>query len=363
MIALISAQGRAQRKAEISAISYTYDFGIIPETDEGAAHTFRITNTGTAALVVGNVSASCGCTLPEWTKAPIEPGDTGEVRVSYLSKGRPGPFYKSVIVHSNAARGRLTLYIKGTVAGRKPEQPAIVYAYRAGDLRLDTKIMSYNRLYPGDKAEGTIHIKNEGSEALSIAAEKIPAHLSVECNPPELKAGEAGELSLLFHTDVVKQMGRIDAGFHLKITSKGGGQPTDCPISVKANIIDNFSELSAAAKAKAPVAEYSRSGIDFGKLAEKGGSFIPFMGGGNESESLKISNKGKSTLIIYSISCDNSDAVTVSGGKREIKPGASAAYKIVIHPKAIKAGFEAFVHVVSNDPGAPVKMIKVTAEK
>jgi hypothetical protein len=361
--ALISAQAiQAQGKAEISAFLYTYDFGVIAETEEGANYSFRIANTGSAALVISNVSASCGCALPQWTKTPIAPGDSGEVRVTYLSKGRPGPFYKSLIVHSNASNSRLTLNIRGTVAGRRSEQPAFVYAYRAGDLRLDSKMASYSRIYPGNNAEEIIHVKNEGGGMLHLSAEKAPAYLGVECRPSELKSGEAGEIALLFKTDVLQQMGRIDASFNLKIKA-AEGPTTDCPITVKANVIDNFSELSAIGKAKAPVAEYSRSSIDFGKISEKGGSIIPFMGGGNDSESLKISNKGKSPLLIYTISCDNKAALTISGGKKELKPGASTTFKIVIHPKAIKAGFEDFIHIISNDPSAPVKLIRVSAEK
>ena len=51
------------------------------------------------------------------------------------------------------------------------------------------------------------------------------------------------------------------------------------------------------------------------------------------------------------------------GGKKEIKPNASATFKISIRPKDIKAKLEALVTVVCNDPNGPVRLIKVTAEK
>ncbi|GHT37627.1 hypothetical protein FACS189435_3040 [Bacteroidia bacterium] len=361
-IVLISAQGFAQKKAEISADILTYDFGIIPEAEEGATHVFPIKNTGTAPLIINNVSASCGCTRPEWPKAPIEPGATGEVKINYSSKGRPGPFYKSIVINSNARNNRFSLYIKGTVSIRQASsQPAIVYPYHVGDLKLETKNVLYSRIYPGEKLEEVIRIKNEGTAALNLQADRTPDYLSVECNPKLLKPGETGEISVLFQTAAIKRMGHIATSFHLIVESVGK-KKEEGAITVTANIIDNFTHMPAADKAKAPVAQYSRIHLDFGKLPEKSGGIIPFIGGSGKSESLKITNTGHSTLLIYSITCDN-ELIDISGGRKEIKPGASAEYKISIHSKAVKAKLEDYIHIVSNDPNGPVRLIKVTAEK
>ena len=165
-----------------------------------------------------------------------------------------------------------------------------------------------------------------------------------------------------FIADAVRQMGRIDATFNLEI-SESNARKADCSIAVKANIIDSFKGLSASERVNAPAAQYSTDKIDFGKIVDKNPGLIPFIGSGREAAPLRITNTGKSTLHIYSISCDNEQALTISGGKREIKPGASATYKIVVHPKAVKAGFEDFIHIVSNDPVGPVRLVKVTAEK
>ena len=93
----------------------TYNFGTIAEADGLASHVFTIQNTGDAPLVITRVTASCGCTRPEWSKAPIAPGQTGEIKVSYDPKGRPGPFYKTVSIYSNGKKGSYNLAIKGSV--------------------------------------------------------------------------------------------------------------------------------------------------------------------------------------------------------------------------------------------------------
>ncbi|MCC8171924.1 MAG: DUF1573 domain-containing protein [Parabacteroides sp.] len=111
----------AQQKANISVENTVHDFGTIAENGGKVSHTFTIKNTGDAPLVITRVIASCGCTTPEWTKTPIEPGQTGEVKVTYNPARRPGPFAKTISVYSNGKDGNYILTIKGTVTEGNPE--------------------------------------------------------------------------------------------------------------------------------------------------------------------------------------------------------------------------------------------------
>lgn len=116
-MAILLATGvmSAQSKAVISAEETTHDFGTIKEADGNVAYTFKITNAGDAPLVLTRVVASCGCTTPEWTKEPIAPGKTGDIKITYDPKDRPGPFVKPVSVYSNGKVGSFILTIRGEV--------------------------------------------------------------------------------------------------------------------------------------------------------------------------------------------------------------------------------------------------------
>lgn len=114
-ILLATGMATAQQKAIISVDNTSHDFGVIKEADGKVSHTFKITNTGDAPLVLTRVIASCGCTTPEWTKEPIAPGKTGEVKITYDPKDRPGPFTKSISVYSNGKTGSYILTIRGDV--------------------------------------------------------------------------------------------------------------------------------------------------------------------------------------------------------------------------------------------------------
>ncbi len=114
----------AQEKTDISFSETTYDFGKIKEENGDATHEFTITNKGKTPLVLNKVTASCGCTTPNWTKEPIAPGKTGFVKATYGAKGRPGMFTKTVSVYSNLQEAPFILTIKGEVIPKPQEEPA-----------------------------------------------------------------------------------------------------------------------------------------------------------------------------------------------------------------------------------------------
>lgn len=63
---------------------------------------YRFKNTGNKSLVIVNVSASCGCTIPEKPEKPIAPGEEGVIKAKFDSKGRPvGEARKDVFVKAN----------------------------------------------------------------------------------------------------------------------------------------------------------------------------------------------------------------------------------------------------------------------
>lgn len=98
----------------VSIIDSSYDFGTITE-GENVEYNFRFKNSGKYPLVVTEVSASCGCTVPEKPEQPIRPGETGFVKVKFNSDKRVGEARKTVTVISNASPAFPELILKGKV--------------------------------------------------------------------------------------------------------------------------------------------------------------------------------------------------------------------------------------------------------
>ena len=91
-----------------------HDFGTIKEGDK-VTYVFKFKNSGEADLLISDAKGSCGCTVPEFPKDPIKPGQSGDIKVSFNSAGKPGQQAKTVTITANTAAGTEKLNIKATV--------------------------------------------------------------------------------------------------------------------------------------------------------------------------------------------------------------------------------------------------------
>lgn len=119
-VQIISAQ-TAQPAQQQPAKTYawnetTHDFGKIFINDP-AAVTFTVKNNGTAPLLMTAAKSSCGCTVAEFTKEPIKPGESGIVKATYNS-ARAGAFTKTVTVTFEGIASGELLTIKGEVIAK-----------------------------------------------------------------------------------------------------------------------------------------------------------------------------------------------------------------------------------------------------
>lgn len=110
----------AQKPAQIKFDKTTHNFGTFSEKEPKVSCVFTYTNTGELPLVINQAVASCGCTVPEYTKTPVQPGEKGEIKVTYNGTGRfPGHFKKSITVRTNGAVEMTRLYIEGDMTEAK----------------------------------------------------------------------------------------------------------------------------------------------------------------------------------------------------------------------------------------------------
>ena len=110
----------AQNPAQIKFEKTTHNFGSFSEKEPVVSCVFTFTNVGEQPLVINQAIASCGCTVPEYTKTPIQPGEKGEIKVTYNGTGKfPGHFKKSITVRTNGAVEMTRLYIEGDMTEAK----------------------------------------------------------------------------------------------------------------------------------------------------------------------------------------------------------------------------------------------------
>lgn len=108
----LSAQ-KTNTRSEIVFENTRYDYGEILVGSPGRCE-FKFRNNGKLPLVLTNVQASCGCTVPQWSKEPVQAGKTGVIKIKYNTR-IPGTFLKTITVSSTAKNSMVVLSIKGKV--------------------------------------------------------------------------------------------------------------------------------------------------------------------------------------------------------------------------------------------------------
>ena len=107
----------AQKPASIHFDNVLHNFGALNHDSlQVVTCTFTFTNEGEEPLVINQAVASCGCTVPQYSKEPVLPGQKGEIKVKYDGRRNSmGHFRKTVTVRTNGVPEMTRLIIEGDV--------------------------------------------------------------------------------------------------------------------------------------------------------------------------------------------------------------------------------------------------------
>ena len=112
-----SATKTADPNAKYATMDFdkmSYDFGTIKE-GEKVETAFVFTNNGETDLLITRAQGTCGCTVPDYPKTPIKPGEKATMTVSFNSAGKAGMNNKAVRISANTKTGTEMLSIKVNV--------------------------------------------------------------------------------------------------------------------------------------------------------------------------------------------------------------------------------------------------------
>lgn len=176
----------AQKDETNSFPETTHDFGYVTE-GETATHVFTFDNNLEDSIRLKQVRPSCGCTSPHWTKEPVAPGSTGDIKVAYNSNRRPGPFQKRVIVTFENDALSTTLHIKGVVV---PDTLSVDPSASSA-LSFSRDEVSFGRVEKNKTHAKTFTITNTGSHPVNIRDIKTGCKCtSWEMSQTEIASGE-----------------------------------------------------------------------------------------------------------------------------------------------------------------------------
>jgi len=109
-----SAQGDSNLKPIMTFEKTEHDFGDIMQ-GEVVEYSFKFTNTGNADLIISGARTSCGCTVSDYPRDPVKPGQSAYVKVKFDSEGKSGKNYKTITLSTNCTPSEVVLTIKANV--------------------------------------------------------------------------------------------------------------------------------------------------------------------------------------------------------------------------------------------------------
>ena len=346
LMALVAAVMWAQQPV-ITFQKTEHDFGKIKEEGGRVSVVFEFKNEGMAPLVLSNVRASCGCTTPTWTKEPVEPGQTGSITVTYNPNGRPGRFQKTVTITSNATEPTVKVYIKGEVIP-KPAKPVNTYTVPVGDLSMKDKTLNLGTIKKGQNKSGELEYANltQAEHTVELATSSADAFLIHQVTLATLKPEETGKFVFAIETANNKLYGPVEAFAYVVIDGKREINDT-YKLTIKANIEEDFSNLTVEQKQQAPIIEVSAEN-NVGKIAK--GKVLKYV--------LPIKNIGVNPLEVRRVySTDNH---LVIKAPKAVKSGKKGAITIDIDTKGSENGaYVREVVIITNDFANPIKRVRI----
>ena len=344
--------GSALADAGITFNKKSHDFGTINESDGDVTCEFEVTNTGDSPLLLIRAVSSCGCTVPEFSKEPIRPGQKGTITVTYHAKGRPGPFTKSIRVYDNSKANHVSqITITGNVLSSRSVEDTYTHQL-GGDIRIKTRALNFFDVYP-NKANRTrtLQVYNEGDEPVQLSFRNIPKHIYVQVDPQIIEPKKEGKILITYGADKVKDWGLHKDYFEVFVKGKET-KMKDNRITVTADIWEDFSELSRKERDNAPVIEVDKREVSFGECKSP------------KTITLTIKNSGKTKMIIRKVVNDMPEVFKTKLENEIVKPGASVKLDVTFDPAACKmSAITHHITVISTDPANSRVIVNMNAEK
>lgn len=347
-MALVAVAMMAQQPV-ITFEKTDHDFGKINEADGKVTTIFTFKNEGMEPLVLSNVRASCGCTTPKWPREPIEPGQTGEITVTYNPNGRPGRFTKTVTITSNATEATTRVTIKGEVIP-KPAKPVDNYPVKMGELSLKSKDVQFGKVNDHVTKTHEIEYANQTDHEITVAI--VPAKgqekfLDAVVTLANVKANETGKVQIALTTENANIYGPLEGSFLIVVNGKQE-QSEAFEINVSAEVEEDFSQLTPEDHRNAPILDAAAT-VNMGNI----------VAGKSAKRTVNLTNVGSNPLKIRRV-LNSSSELRAAVNKTELKNGKSAQLKLEVLTAGLEPGaYSRQLTVITNDPAKPKFIVTV----
>lgn len=348
-LVMIAAVLFAAAQPKIEFEKKTHEFGDIHEEAGKVTARFTFKNVGDSALVLTRVKPGCGCTAANYTKEPIAPGQTGFIDATYDPWGRPGQFNKNIKVSTNEAENPYIIFIKGNVIKRPPTKYEIAgYKTGRGEVRVKESTVRFQVKNTGSHID-TFMVRSfyDGGRATSISLE-LPEYIQEVGRSfgQTLPADYEGYIVLKY--DGTKRNAWGNLKDRAVIVTDDTLEPRKY-LYFNVTLVEDFSRLSQKELEKAPKISFDKTLFKFDTIVQNT----------TVSETVKITNTGKTPLVIRKIESSMPQVLMYNIESMEIAPGQTVNLDLTFKAHNRRGKQNASIEIISNAPNNPSQIISV----
>lgn len=323
-----------------------WNFGSVGEESGILSHRFVVRNTGEHPEVILDITATCGCTKPTFSRKPILPGEESAVEVTFQPAGQRGTIDRTLTVFGDRHQVIARLRVVGEVIPRK-RTPEELFPIEVGEgVRLTNNHLPFGMVAHGEITPIELGIINTDDKPHRI--EFVPAEQSgvLELKyPTHLAAGEEKRIVVgyLLPADS-RRYGTLKDTYYIEVD----GRRQITRFATQAIAIDSPSKVE---KRTAPHLVTMSDLMRFGEVQQGQTATLRFT----------LRNDGAAPLILRAVELPARITGTLCAGER-IPAGASREYTLEFDAR--DADFGSLVRrllIVTNDPSRPLWQPRISA--
>ena len=304
---------------------------------------YKFKNTGDQPVIITRVSPMTSQLKAEWDRAPIAPGKSGEIKISFNSSQMPSDFNYGISLYMNNGNREQLRLIANIVDN--PTKPQLLYRFDMSGLKLKNNYIQFDNIFNWQIVSDTIYFFNNRPDTVTVGTYYIPSYMSLSVQPEKVLPGQKGTMILTFDAPKKNDFGY---SYESLILSINNSKDYKNRLSITAKIVEDFSKLDKKELENAPVATFDKKEYNFGDIKPGEKAVCDF----------NLKNTGKRDLIVRKTRA-TCGCTAVTLGQNTIAPGQSIVVRATFDSHGKSGRQNKSVTVITNDPQTPEQVIYI----